>query len=196
MKILLASQSPSRRKLLAKTGISFETFSPDIQEERLLDAKNPAQSCQNLSHLKALKAQKKYPTHVIIACDQMAYLKGTLFGKAHTKQKAIENLLKLQGHTHTLFSALYMLWEKKEFCHVSKSFLSMRKLTLKQIQNYIATEKPLKSAGSYHVEGKGITLFKKIQTDDLNSIEGLPLSQVINQLIRWGYPLWDKAQNS
>ena len=84
-----------------------------------------------------------------------------------------------------------MLWEEKTFSHKSTSLLSMRSLTARQIKNYVLKEQPLKAAGCYHIESKGITLFEKIKTEDFNSIEGLPLIQVINQLLEWDYPLWN-----
>ena len=190
MKIVLASQSASRKKLLSKVGLKFEIFIPNIDEKRLLDSKNPADSCYAIAKQKALKAQTKHPQDIIIACDQMVYLNGKLFGKAYTEKKAIETLIQLQGQTHILLSALCMLWEKKEFSHISKNHLSMRPLSLKQIKNYVTKEQPLKSAGSYHVESLGLALFEKIKTDDFNSIEGLPLIQVVNQLLIWGYPIF------
>ena len=190
MKIILASQSSSRKKLLSKLGLKFEVFIPNIDEEKLLDSNNPAHSCYVIAKKKALKAEEKYPQDIIIACDQMAYLDGKLFGKAYTKKKAIETLAQLQGKTHILFSALYMKWDKESFSHVSKSYLSMRSLTSKEIKNYVMREEPLKSAGCYHVESLGLALFEKIKTDDFNSIEGLPLIQTANQLLKWDYPLF------
>ena len=190
MKIILASQSPSRKQLLSKAGLKFEVFIPNINEKKLLDSKNPSDSCYVIAKQKALKAKAQYPQDIIIACDQMALLNEKLFGKAHTEKKAIETLAQLQGKTHVLLSALYMLWENKKFSHISKSYLSMRPLTPNQIKNYVTKEQPLKCAGSYHIEALGISLFEKIETDDFNSIEGLPLIQVINQLVKWNYPLW------
>ena len=190
MKILLASQSSSRKSLLSKAGFAFEIFAPHIQEDKYLNPNQAGASCSKLAKLKALKAQKKYPQHIIIACDQMAHWNGQLFGKAHTKKKAIENLIQLQGKTHSLWTACCMLWGQKSFFHVAKSRLSMRSLSVQQIKNYVEKEQPLHSAGSYHVEACGITLFEKIETDDFNNIQGLPLIKICNQLIRWGYPLW------
>ena len=190
MKIILASQSPSRKELLSKLGLKFEVLAPNIDEESLLDSKRPSDSCYAIAKQKALRAKEKHPQDIIIACDQMACLNDRLFGKAYTEKKAIETLAQLQGKTHILLSALCMLWEKKEFSYISKSYLSMRPLTSKQIKNYVMKEQPLKSAGSYHVESLGLALFEKIKTDDFNSIEGLPLIQVSNQLLKWNYPLF------
>ena len=190
MKIILASQSPSRKKLLNNLGLKFEVLASNINEEKLLDVKKPDKSCYAIAQQKALIARDKYPQDIIIACDQMAYLEGEFFGKAHTEKKAIQNLVQLQGKTHTLISALCMLWEKKEFYHISKSYLKMRSLTSRQIQNYVMKEKPLNSAGSYHIESLGIALFEKVKTDDFYSIQGLPLIQVASQLLKWNYPLF------
>ena len=196
MNIILASQSPNRKKLLLKAGIEFEIFDSKIEEEKFLKPKQPAQTCSHLAKLKALKAQESFPKNVIIGCDQMAYFKGKLFGKALTERQAIDNLVRLQGKTHKLFTAVCMLWGRKSFLHVSESLLTMRRLSPSQIKEYILKDQPLKAAGSYHVESFGITLFEKIKTEDFNSIEGLPLIQVINQLIKWGYPFLKSEDNS
>ena len=189
MNIILASQSPNRKKLLLKAGVNFEIFDSKIEEERFFNPQRPAQTCKHLAKLKALKAQESYPESLIIACDQMAYLNGKLFGKAVNERQAVENLVQLQGKTHKLFTAVVMLWGQKSFYHVSKSLLTMRRLSISQIKQYISKDQPLKSAGSYHVEALGVSLFEKIKTEDFNSIEGLPLIQVMNQLVKWGYPL-------
>ena len=190
MKIILASQSPSRARLLSKTGLAFKVFSPHIDEKRFLNPKKPGDSCLFIAKQKALKAQALYKREIIIACDQMAYLEGRFFGKAHTIKKAIENLTKLSGKTHTLFSGLCLLWEDKKLLYLCQSHLSMRALSQQEIKSYVLKEKPLKSAGSYHIESQGIKLFEKIQTEDFNAIEGLPLIQVINQLAKWNSPLF------
>ena len=192
MKIILASQSPNRQKLLSKIGLHFETFSPNIQEEDFTDAKNPESSCLIVAKQKALKAQSLFPSKIIIACDQMVYFNNQIFGKAHNTKEAIQTLQTLQDQTHTLLTGLCMLWKDKEYSYLCKSKMTMRKLNTKQIQSYILKEQVLKCAGSYRVEALGISLFEKIETEDFNSIEGLPLIRIINQLSKWNYPLFDE----
>lgn len=192
MEIILASQSPNRKRLLSKTGLAFKVFSPNIQEDHLMDSKYPEQSCLNIARQKALKAQSLYKESLIIACDQMAYCEGKLFGKALTEKKAIEVLIKLQGKSHQLMTGLYLLWEDKRFYYLCKSKMKMRSLSPRQIKNYVSKEQPLQSAGCYHIESQGIKLFEKIETEDFNAIEGLPLITLLNQLSEWGYPLFEK----
>ena len=191
MKLILASQSPNRQKLLKKAGFTFEVFEPNIEEKQFIVTEKPKISCINVAKQKALKAQTVYKTDIVIACDQMAYLNGELFGKAHSVEKAIQCLTKLQGQSHSLLTGLYMLWEGKAYSYLCESKMTMRKLTEKQITNYILKEQPLKCAGCYHIESQGIQLFEKIETEDFNAIEGLPLIRVINQLSKWGWPLLD-----
>ena len=191
MKIILASQSPNRKKLLAKIGLSFKVFSPDIQEEKFIKPKEPENSCLYIAEQKALKAQSLYKTEIIIACDQMAYCNGKLFGKAYTEEKAIQTLTELQGKSHGLLTGLYMLFGKKKYSYLCKSKMTMRALSPQQIKNYVLNEKPLRCAGGYHVESQGLKLFEEIETEDFNSIEGLPLIRIINQLEKWAYPLFE-----
>ncbi len=190
MKIILASQSPGRKKILAKTGFIFEVFASNIQEEKFINLKKPENSCLNIAKQKALKAQSVYKTEIIIACDQMAYCNGKLYGKAHTEKKAIQTLTELQGKSHELLTGLCMLFKNKQHTYLCKSRMTMRALNQNQIKNYVLKEKPLKCAGSYHIESQGLALFEKVETEDFNAIEGLPLIHVINQLERWGYPLF------
>lgn len=191
MKLILASQSPNRQKLLRKAGFAFEIFEPNIEEKQFITNEKPKNSCINVAKQKALKAQAVYKQEIIIACDQMACLNGELFGKAHSVEKAVQCLTKLQGQSHSLLTGLYMLWEEKSYAYLCESKMTMRKLTKQQITNYVQNEKPLKCAGCYHIESQGIQLFEKVETEDFNAIEGLPLIQVINQLSKWGWPLLD-----
>lgn len=190
MEIILASQSPSRRKLLIQAGIPHKVFVPSVEEECFLKETklSPKKICLALAKMKVQKAKKKYSGEkVIIACDQLAFLKKKAFGKAYTQKKAIENLTKLQGQTHELIHGLCMSFGKETFSHVSTNKMYMRHLTTKQITAYVKKENPLKSAGSYLVDGIGIGLFEKIESSDFFSIMGLPLTVVINQLVHWGF---------
>ena len=190
MKIILASSSPSRKRILEKTALDFEIFKPEIDEKALIDKKKPLDSCLKIARKKALKARLTHKKACIIACDQMVLFKGKLYGKAKTKKRAIETLNLLQGKTHTLVSALVMIYGEKKMEKIYKHEMSMRKLTKKEIETYVLSEKPLNSAGSYYIEGEGIKLFKEIKTHDFNAIEGLPVIEVMNQLKKWSFPLF------
>lgn len=192
MRILLASGSPSRRKLLLQAGLPHETFTPDIAEDAFLKQTRlpPRDICLTLARMKAEKAKtsaKNAGGAVLIACDQLAFLKNKPFGKARTKARAVQNLTELQGKTHQLIHGLYMSFRDKSFSHVSVNKMSMRPLSRRQIEDYTERDRPLFSAGSYLAESAGIGLFEKIETEDFYSIIGLPLTTIFNQLILWGF---------
>ncbi len=194
MNIILASQSPNRQSLLKQANIKFQSWTPNIKEEKYLNDKdNPQHICLKIAQAKSLKASKIYHGSIIIASDQLAYLDGKFYGKALSIEKACQTLLDLQGKTHDLITSLHMCYKEKTFSHISVSKMSMRHLNLKQIEKYVSLDKPLNCAGSYHIESLGIGLFEKIETDDFNSIIGLPLTALINQLILWKYPYLNQS---
>jgi len=194
MNIILASQSPNRHRLLQQVGIPFQTFIPNIDENKYLNLKDTPQNvCLKIAEMKALKAYKIYPKSLIIASDQLAYLNQKFYGKAGNIQTACQNLLELQSQTHLLITSLFLCYKEKRFSHISVNKMSMRALSLKQIQYYVSIDQPLKCAGSYHIESIGLGLFEKIETNDFNSIIGLPLTTLVNQLILWKYPYLNTA---
>ena len=189
MKVLLASSSPSRRQLLKQAGVAHDTFDPNIPEADFLKTTQlaPKDICLELARQKGEKGEKHSPESAVIACDQLAFLNGSVFAKAHTTEKAIEHLSRLQGQRHELIHGLYMSFRGQILCQAFINKMSMRPLSQNQIKHYVLKDKPLKSAGSYLVDSLGLGLFQKIESEDFSSIIGLPVTAVLNQLIKWGF---------
>ena len=190
MKVVLASQSPGRKRLLQRTGIPFEIFVPSIDEEACFkEIKNPTESiCLHIARKKAEKIFAERPEAVIIASDQMAFFEGRFYGKAYNREKAIQTLSLFQGKTHQLINGLYMKYKDKNFSRITINKMSLRPLSLNQIKAYVKKDQPLHSAGCYYIDQTGFSLFEKIESEDFSSIIGLPIMAVVNQLIKWGYP--------
>ena len=189
MNIILASQSPSRRSLLERTGIKFGVFHPDVDENPLQNSDKSAEFiCLELAKKKAQVAFEAHPDSIIIASDQLVSFDKKVYGKAFSPKKACQTLETLQGKTHQLINGLYMIYKKESLSHVSINHMHMRPLSKNQIKKYVEIENPLHSAGSYYVERSGLALFKKIETTDYSSIIGLPIAVVVNQLIKWNVP--------
>ena len=194
MKIVLASQSPGRKLLLKQTGLPFEIMVPAIDEEACFkEIKNPTESiCLHIARKKAEKVFTKRPEAVIIASDQMAFLEGKFYGKAHNEGKAIQTLSLFQGKTHQLINGLYMKYGDKSFSRTTINKMSLRPLSLDQIKTYVKRDQPLHSAGCYYIDQTGFSLFEKIESEDFSSIIGLPIMTVVNQLIKWDCPYLQK----
>ena len=187
--IVLASESPYRRELLARLGVSFECASPHLDEDSTKKQISDSLAlAKTLARLKAQKILANFPNHLVIGADQVLDLEGVIFSKPGTLKRAAEQLEALSGKTHKLITAVCLASSEKliEFENVAK--LTMYALTPREIQDYVETDKPLNCAGSYKIESVGIRLFKKIETDDFTSIVGLPLIQLNAHLRGYGLP--------
>ena len=202
--IILASGSASRKQQLEDLGFKeknknlqheqyiFTVKVSGINEDLYKKQENPgslAEVCQKIAKAKVEKVAKEHPHSLVLGGDQMAVLDSQIFNKATTPEQAIKSLMQLQGKTHTLFTALYMRYQKKTFNYLEVNKMQMRKMTRSQIKQYVKMAKPLHCAGSYALERYGIALFEKIKTKDQSAVIGFPLIALINQLIKWGISL-------
>ncbi len=187
--ILLASTSPYRAELLARLGVSFRAQAPRCDESHLKGMGLPAEEL--VTRLARQKAESLAPTHpdaVVLGSDQAAELHGTILGKPGTSAAARAQLLCLAGKEHRLLTALCVLdartGERAEALDVHR--LLMRPLTEPQIARYVAADSPLDCAGSYKIEGLGISLFQSVTGSDFTAVVGLPLTRVVDLLTRLG----------
>ncbi len=188
--LILASTSKYRGTLLAQLGWPFEAVAPGVDEDQL-KAKDlsPTQLAMELAKLKALAVFKMRPDACVIGSDQVCMLNGELLSKPGTKEKAVQQLQKMQGAHHELITAVTILYPHGEIHFHNRTLLFMRPLNLNELTRYVEEDLPLDCAGSYKLETKGIKLFEKIEMDDHTSIIGLPLIQLNNHLLKIGYPL-------
>lgn len=189
--IILASASSSRKQQLEDLGFVFTIKPSGINED--LYKKDTSLSlderCQAIARAKVEKVAEKYPGSLILGGDQMAALGSEIFNKSETIEQAVQSLMKLQGKTHYLFTALYMQYKDQSFDYLETNKMKMRNLTEDQVRKYVEKAKPLHCAGSYALERYGIGLFEKIETKDQSAIIGFPLITLINQMIKWDIPL-------
>jgi septum formation protein len=191
--LILASTSIYRSDLMKKTGLSFLSKSPlineDILKSKLLSAnKSAIQIAEALSQAKAQSVLEE--NSVIISGDQLVLHKNRILGKPGTKLKAIQQLNDLQDDFHELITAVTIRSPDKIFHlnHVTKLF--MRKLSATEIENYVDLDMPTDCAGSYKIEEHGLCLFSKIECDDFSAIQGLPMIWISTQLKGFGYELF------
>lgn len=186
-KIVLASSSPYRKELLNKLGIAFECDSPSIDETPKND-ETPQEMVARLAEEKARAVARRHPQALIIASDQVATLNGKILGKPHTHENAVKQLTEASGH-HVLFLTSLALYNSSSGViqlEVVPFSVHFRKLESAEIENYLNKEQPYNCAGSFKSEGLGITLFKRLEGDDPNTLIGLPLIQLNNMLKKEG----------
>ena len=181
--ILLASSSPYRRTLLGKLGLSFEWAAPNIDESSHKNEK-PDALVARLSLSKANALTHLHPDKLIISSDQIAILDDEILGKPNTHEEAFLQLRASSGKKVTFKTGLCLLNTQtgKKQIAIENFQVYFRNLTDKQIHSYLSLEQPYDCAGSFKMEGLGISLFTKLSGNDPNSLIGLPLLRLVEML--------------
>jgi len=174
--IILASGSRYRRELLARLGLAFESWSPDVDESALA-GESPRQTAARLARCKADAAARRWPQALIIGSDQVAELGGEAIGKPGTLQKAREQLERLSGREVLFHTGLCLLdaASGNAQARVVTTDVVFRRLTAAEIDAYLAREPALDCAGSAKSEGLGIALLDRLGGEDPTALVGLPL---------------------
>ena len=181
-KIILASTSPRRKELLAETGLVFDVVASNYEEDMSLPLP-PGELAAFLSKGKALSVAEKYLDAIIIAADTFIAYQDKIFGKPHTEKRAREMLETLSGKTHSVFTG-YTIFDTKTQKVISKSVeakVTFKKLSSKEIEDYIATAEPLERGGAYAIQTVGNTFIEKFE-GDYKTIIGLPVDEILKIL--------------
>ncbi|WP_372986424.1 Maf family protein [Marinobacter sp.] len=186
--LLLASSSPYRKALLERLALPFTTASPDIDE-----TPRPGEPADDLAlrlaERKARALTARHPGHWIIGSDQVACLPdGTLLHKPGNHAQAVQQLRQSSGHRVVFLTSLCLLDADSGECQlICEPFTAhFRTLSNEEIESYLEREQPYDCAGSFKMEGLGITLFDRLEGRDPNSLVGLPLIALNGMLRDWG----------
>tara|TARA_B100000949_G_scaffold24405_1_gene18653 strand:- start:6 stop:593 length:588 start_codon:yes stop_codon:yes gene_type:complete len=184
-KVILASKSGVRKKILNQNGIACEVLPANVDEEQVKDSLlkekiTPELISKNLAELKANKVSKKKPDELVLGADSVIDLNGELISKPTSRQEAFNILLKLNGQKHHLISSVCiskngaMIWNSTD-----TSTLIMKQLNSDEIKSYLEKirDKELYAYGVYQIEADGRSLFSKIDGDE-DTIMGLPVKQI------------------
>lgn len=184
--IILASTSPRRKHLLQLLNLKFKVIDSGF-EEKIRPGVKVELMVKELALGKAKAAAKKHKSSLIIAADTVVSLNGKILGKPHTPQKAVYLLKALSNKVHYIFSGLAILDSAtgQEYLASSKTKVYFKKLTDREIREYVASKEPLDRAGAYAIQGLGFGLIEKISGDLTNAI-GLPMELVYNGLKKFG----------
>ncbi len=189
MKIILASKSGVRKKILDQHKINCEVLISNVDEDEvknslLAEGADPMTISKNLAELKSIKVSSKQPDRLVLGADSVISLNNELINKPNTREEAFQILKKLNNSKHYLISSVCfskngaMIWN-----HTDTSELKMKNLSENQIMTYLDKIKSetLLAYGVYQVEAEGKDLFEYIKGDQ-SSIMGLPIKDVINYI--------------
>lgn len=183
LKLILASSSPYRRELLERLKIPFEVTAPEV-DETPHPGETPEKLVERLAIEKAQKIAGKTRGALVIGSDQVAVYNGTIVGKPHSHDKAVQQLREASGRTVTLYTGLALI--NADTQRIQREIIpyrvTFRRLTEAQIESYLRKEQPYSCAGSVKSEGLGIALLEKFEGDDPNTLIGLPLIRLVRML--------------
>lgn len=174
MQIILASTSAFRRALLERLGLPFQTVAPEVDETRG-PREPPASLVERLSLAKASAVAARHPEALVIGSDQVAALGDCILGKPGSHEQAVAQLAACSGREVLFHTGLCVITPANRHQHVDRTRVIFRTLLTEEIERYLKTEQPYQSAGSFKVEGLGISLFESVISEDPTALIGLPL---------------------
>ena len=189
MKIILASKSGVRKKILENNDVNYVAVPSNVDEDQVKDSllsagANPTLISKNLAELKSVKVSQKYPDQLVLGADSVISLNNELINKPKTREESLVILKKLNGSIHYLITSVCiskngaMVWNLTD-----QSELKMKKLSNDQLTEYFKKVKTetLLAYGVYQIEAGGLDLFDSIK-GNRDSIMGLPIKPVIDYI--------------
>ncbi|MCH7972758.1 MAG: septum formation protein Maf [Bacteroidetes bacterium] len=183
--IYLASKSPRRKVLLKQLNLKFKVFSVECDES--LKKNEPfIQAVKRLSIIKLNAAKKIHNDGIIITADTLVVLNNETIGKPKNKEDAVRILKKLSNNTHKVYTgfSVYNALKNITVTDYEKTLVTFKKLSNKEIKNYVSLGSPLDKAGAYGIQDDFGTVFVKKINGCYNNVMGLPLFKVYNALLR------------
>ena len=184
-KIILASKSKVRKKILEENGIICvvepANIDEDLIKESLLnEGASPSIISKNLAELKANKISQQKNGELVLGADSIIDLNGEIVSKPSNRDKALDILKKLNGKKHYLISSVciskngFMIWN-----YTDKAGLTMKQMSNDELKLYLSKikDEALYAYNVYQIEGEGRSLFSKIEGNK-DTIMGLPIKQI------------------
>ena len=189
MKIILASGSGVRKKILDKYNIESNVVVSNVDEDQVKESllsenATPLIISKNLAEIKSTKVSNKYPDRLVLGADSVISLNNKLINKPKSRKEALEILKELNNSKHYLISSVCiskngaMIWNYSD-----QSELKMKNFKEKELIQYLdkIKTKTLLRYGVYQVEADGFNLFEYIKGDH-DSIMGLPIKHIMNYI--------------
>ena len=180
--LVLASASPRRRQLLEMLGIPVEVRPSAVPEIRK-PGEAPRDYALRLAHDKA----RAVPGHLVLAADTIVVLDGELLEKPADEDDAVRMLLRLQGRTHDVVTAVALRADETVFEAIDVTAVTFRPAREGMLRAYARTGEPMDKAGAYGIQGYGAALVERID-GDFFGVMGLPIRLVLDLLAEAGAP--------
>lgn len=186
--LILASGSKYRAQLLRRLGLPFSSLAQEQDETPWADD-TPEQLARRLALDKARAIAMQRPEAWVIGSDQVASHAGRLLGKPGDRGKAKQQLLSFSGASVVFYTAVTLVHGAEYQSATDTTTVRFRSLDPETIGRYLDAEPAYDCAGSFKVEGLGISLFDAIESSDPTALVGLPLIALARMLRAAGFTL-------
>jgi len=178
MKIVLASESPFRRRALDILGLAYETCPSEIDEKAIRDS-DPVDLTRKLSEAKAWKIAGECPDAVVVSGDAVVSKGGKIYEKPCNEAEAAQFLRELSGSEFQFITALSVIHSQTRnmLSTVETSHICFRPLLEREIQDYISRYRVLSYAGAF--ESDAVLLFAERICGSYNFVTALPVSRLV-----------------
>ncbi|MBC8571343.1 Maf family protein [Zongyangia hominis] len=180
MQMILASQSPRRKELLAFLGHPFLTMPADA-DESIPQGMGPEEAVRLLARRKANLVAQSHPDDLVIGADTVVAIDGRILGKPESPQQAAEMLALLSGRIHSVYTGVCLQKNGERRAFSQRTRVAFYPLTQEEIAWYLDTGEPFDKAGAYGVQGFGSVFVKGIEGDYFN-VMGLPIARLCREI--------------
>ncbi|MBL4822846.1 MAG: septum formation inhibitor Maf [Colwellia sp.] len=192
--LILASQSPRRKKLLEQLGYQFNTLAADI-DESVCDHESPKEYVLRLAEEKSFAifhtlTDEQQRQSLVLGADTCVVIDGTILGKPANEAECIDTLLRLENNQHQVLTAIAVVScdavdATKVRSKVIETQVRFKGLTISEIKRYWQTGEPCDKAGSYAIQGIAGQFITNIN-GSYSAVVGLPLYETAQLLAKSG----------
>ena len=178
IKIILASKSPRRKKILEEAGFCFEISSANVEEKTLVTA---SATVQANAKIKCEAVAKLNHDHLIIAADTVVSLDDKVLEKPANLNEAEEMLKVLSGRSHEVMTAVSISYKSRKIDFMDTCKVYFKELDENIISEYFSSVSPLDKAGAYNIDECGDLIIDKFE-GEYENIMGLPIKDLLLRL--------------
>ena len=190
MRLILASNSKWRKKLINMAGFECESIPSNVSED--IEFNSPDEYVMELSRRKANEVAKRLNEGIVISADTIGYMNNEKFEKPKNREEAFKNIKKLSGKVNYAVTGVTIIdvEKNKKITFAEKTEVYFKEMSDEEINWYIDNEKSVYDCAGYSIETCGSLFISKVDGSYTN-IVGLPISRIYEEIKKFGYSIGD-----